>query len=46
MRGGAEAAAFDDSVGVGWYRIDLHPTAGGTNSIDISSLPFQIPSAR
>ncbi len=43
MRGGAEAAAFDDSVGVGSYRIDLHPTAGGTNYIDISSLPFQIP---
>jgi hypothetical protein len=43
MRGGAEAAAFEDSVGVGCYRIDLHPTAGGTNYIDISSLPFQIP---
>jgi hypothetical protein len=44
MRGAAaEAAAFEDSVGVGCYRIDLHPTAGGTNYIDISSLPFQIP---
>jgi hypothetical protein len=43
MRGSAEAATFDDSVGVGCYRIDLHPTAGGTNYIDISSLPFQIP---
>lgn len=43
MRGGAEAATFEDSVGVGCYRIDLHPTAGGTNYIDISSLPFQIP---
>jgi hypothetical protein len=28
---------------VGSYRIDLHPSAGGTNYIDISSLPFQIP---
>jgi hypothetical protein len=28
---------------VGAYRIDLHPSAGGTNYIDISSLPFQIP---
>lgn len=37
------AAAFPDSVGVGSYRIDLHPSAGGTNYIDISSLPFQIP---
>jgi hypothetical protein len=37
------AARFEDSVGVGCYRIDLHPAAGGTNYIDISSLPFQIP---
>jgi hypothetical protein len=37
------AARFEDSVGVGCYRIDLHPTAGGTNYIDVSSLPFQIP---
>jgi FAD dependent oxidoreductase len=42
---GAEvtAEAFEDSVGVGCYRIDLHPSAGGTNYIDVSSLPFQIP---
>jgi hypothetical protein len=31
------------SVGVGSYRIDLHPSTGGINYIDISSLPFQIP---
>lgn len=37
------AAAFADSVGVGAYRIDLHPSTGGDNYIDISSLPFQIP---
>ncbi len=37
------AETFGDSVGVGCYRIDLHPSAGGTNYIDISSLPFQIP---
>jgi hypothetical protein len=30
-------------VGIGCYRIDLHPSAGGTNYIDVSSLPFQIP---
>jgi hypothetical protein len=35
--------AFPDSVGVGSYRIDLHPSTGGDNYIDISSLPFQIP---
>ena len=34
---------FPDSVGVGSYRIDLHPSTGGDNYIDISSLPFQIP---
>ncbi|HKW99685.1 MAG TPA: FAD-dependent oxidoreductase [Bryobacteraceae bacterium] len=37
------AAHFDDSVGVGSYRIDLHPSSGGDNYIDISSLPFEIP---
>ncbi len=37
------AEAFDDSVGVGSYRIDLHPSSGGDNYIDVSSLPFQIP---
>ena len=44
-KSGSEPAAeiFRDSVGVGCYRIDLHPSAAGTNYIDISSLPFQIP---
>jgi hypothetical protein len=37
------AAQFSDSVGIGSYRIDLHPTTGGDNYLDISSLPFQIP---
>jgi hypothetical protein len=37
------AARFDDSVGVGSYRIDLHPSTGGDNYVDVSSLPFQIP---
>ncbi len=32
-----------DSVGVGYYRIDLHPTTGGDNYIDIDCFPFQIP---
>ncbi len=42
---GAEIAAevFPDSVGVGCYRIDLHPSAGGINYVDVGSLPFQIP---
>lgn len=37
------AEKFKDTVGVGAYRIDLHPSAGGVNYVDISSLPFQIP---
>ncbi len=37
------AEPFDDSVGVGCYRIDLHPSTEGDNYIDISSYPFQIP---
>ncbi len=37
------AEEFFDSVGVGSYRIDLHPTTAGDNYLDISSLPFQIP---
>jgi len=37
------AAEFYDSVGVGYYHIDLHPSTGGDNYIDFPSLPFQIP---
>jgi hypothetical protein len=40
---GVRSEAFPDSVGVGSYRIDLHPSTGGDNYIDISSLPFEIP---
>ncbi|WP_431869602.1 FAD-dependent oxidoreductase [Nocardiopsis eucommiae] len=32
-----------DSVGVGNYRIDLHPSTGGDNYVDIASVPFEIP---
>ncbi|HEV8061137.1 MAG TPA: FAD-dependent oxidoreductase [Gemmataceae bacterium] len=37
------AMRFPDSGGIGSYRIDLHPSSGGDNYIDVSSLPFQIP---
>jgi hypothetical protein len=44
------AEKFSDSVGVGCYRIDLHPSTGksgdgsdGDNYIDVGSWPFQIP---
>ncbi|MFA9479307.1 FAD-dependent oxidoreductase [Phycisphaerales bacterium AB-hyl4] len=39
----AEAARFDDSVGIGAYHLDLHPSTGGDNYIDMPSYPFQIP---
>lgn len=38
-----QAEVFHDSVGIGCYRIDLHPSTGNRPYIDISSLPFQIP---
>lgn len=41
--GETKAAEFYDSVGIGYYRIDLHPSFGGDNYIDVDSLPFQIP---
>ncbi|WP_300604829.1 FAD-dependent oxidoreductase [Niabella sp.] len=38
-----KAADFFDSVGIGYYHIDLHPSSRGNNYIDFPSLPFQIP---
>jgi len=32
-----------DSVGVGSYRLDLHPSTGGDNYVDVPSVPFEIP---
>jgi hypothetical protein len=37
------APDVSDSIGIGAYRIDLHPSTGGDPYIDLSSLPFQIP---
>ena len=34
---------YPDSVGVGSYRIDLHPSTGGDTYIDIGSVPFELP---
>lgn len=34
---------FPDSVGIGCYRIDLHPSASGAPYLDIGCWPFQIP---
>lgn len=40
---GKKSASFFDSVGTGYYHIDLHPSSNGDNYIDFGSLPFQIP---
>ena len=37
------AESFADSVGIGSYRIDLHPSTALRAYVDISSYPFQIP---
>ncbi|RDI39998.1 FAD-dependent oxidoreductase [Falsibacillus pallidus] len=34
---------YEDSIGVGSYSIDLHPSMSGKTYIDIPALPFQIP---
>lgn len=43
IAGGRGARHFDDSVGIGAYRIDLHPSTGGDPYIDVACGPFQIP---
>lgn len=37
------AAFFHDSVGIGYYPIDLHPSTGMQNYVDMDALRFQIP---
>ncbi|GAA1504044.1 hypothetical protein BJ978_000328 [Agromyces terreus] len=43
VRGEQRAVQYEDSVGVGAYRIDLHPSTGGDNYIDVPAWPFEIP---
>jgi hypothetical protein len=40
---GARAEPFDDSVGVGWYHLDLHDCVGNPRTLFEPTLPFQIP---
>ncbi|MFC9558667.1 FAD-dependent oxidoreductase [Agromyces sp. NPDC056965] len=42
-RGAGGARRYDESVGIGMYRIDLHPTTGGDNYLDVPAEPFEIP---
>ncbi len=37
------AEPFADSVGIGCYNIDLHPTTGGRPSINLKTRPFCLP---
>ncbi|HWJ51842.1 MAG TPA: FAD-dependent oxidoreductase, partial [Propionibacteriaceae bacterium] len=43
VRGRRGAVAYPDSVGIGMYRIDLHPSTGGDHYIDVGASPFQLP---
>ncbi|MBX7103595.1 MAG: FAD-dependent oxidoreductase [Gemmataceae bacterium] len=38
-----KAADFRDTVGIGHYPLDLHPSTGGINGMGYTVLPFQIP---
>jgi len=40
---GKRAASFFDSVGIGYYTLDLHPSCAGSNGFYMPSLPFQVP---
>jgi hypothetical protein len=40
---GARAKLFTDSVGVGWYAMDLHDCVGNPTSMYAPTRPFQIP---
>lgn len=43
VRGGGKAEVYEDSVGIGYYAIDLHPSTANRTYLDVPSLPFQIP---
>ncbi len=40
---GKDQIAFPDSVGIGWYAMDLHPAVGDPSSMYAPTLPYQIP---
>jgi pimeloyl-ACP methyl ester carboxylesterase len=42
-RGTPRARLFQDSCGIGWYGIDVHPSAYGTPWVGFATLHFQIP---
>lgn len=40
---GILAELFEDSVGIGHYTLDLHPSTSGRNSVYVPAAPFRIP---
>jgi len=43
LNAGKTQAAFPDSVGIGWYPIDVHACVVDERSLSAPTLPFQIP---
>jgi hypothetical protein len=43
LLGATGRKSHGDSVGVGSYRLDLHPSTAGDNYVDVPSVPFEIP---
>jgi hypothetical protein len=43
LRPDGKGERYPDSVGIGSYRIDLHPSTGGDGYLDIASCPFELP---
>lgn len=37
------AEHYRDTVGIGAYRMDLHPSSSGRNTLDLDTWPFEIP---
>jgi hypothetical protein len=37
------AREFEDTVGIGGYHVDLHPSTGGRDYVKVNPYPFQIP---
>jgi hypothetical protein len=43
VRSDGGAKEYEDSVGVGGYHVDLHPSTGGRDYVKLDPYPFQIP---